>query len=87
MSDRSKLMAELIFGLRHERDELNLQMHLAKKQVQQQWQSLDERLEKLGQDYEPLKDAVKETSEDVWDSLKLVGDELWVGFGRIRKSL
>ena len=31
MSGRNKAVAELIRGLRHERDELKLQIHLAKK--------------------------------------------------------
>ena len=87
MSSQNKAVAELIRGIRHERDELKLQMHLAKKEAQDQWQQLSDRFERLNEDYEPLKGALKETSEDVWDSLKLVGDELKEGFQRVRKSL
>tara|TARA_R110002049_G_scaffold4601_4_gene31881 strand:- start:122024 stop:122287 length:264 start_codon:yes stop_codon:yes gene_type:complete len=87
MSGRNKVVAELMRGLRHERDELNLQMHLAGKEVQDQWNQLNDRFIQLNDDYEPLKDAVKETSDDVWDSLKLVGEELREGFHRIRQSL
>ena len=87
MSSQNKAVAELIRGIRHERDELKVQMHLAKKEPQDQWQQLSDRFERLNEDYEPLKDALKETSEDVWDSLKLVGDELKEGFRRVRKSL
>lgn len=87
MSGQDKLLAELLRGLRHERDELKLQMHLAKKELQDEWENLDQQLESLGQRYEPLRKAVAESTDDVWDSLKLVGSEIREGFSKIRKSL
>jgi hypothetical protein len=87
VSGQDKLVAELLRGLRHERDELRLQMHLAKKELQDEWQVLDDRFEALSQRYEPLRKAVAESTDDVWDSLKLVGSEIREGFSKIRKSL
>jgi hypothetical protein len=87
MSGQDKLVAELMRGLRHERDELRLQMHLAKKELQDEWQVLDDRLDQLSQQYEPLRKAVVESTDDVWDSLKLVGSEIRDGFSKIRRSL
>ncbi len=87
MSGQDKLVAELLRGLKHERDELQLQMHLAKKDLQDEWQTLDDRLDALSHRYEPLRHAVAESTEEVWESLKLVGNEIRAGFAKIRKSL
>lgn len=86
-SGQSKLVAELIRGLRHERDELKLQIHLGSKELQQQLQVLDDKLAALNHEYEPLKDAVEQTAANVWDSFLVVGGEIRDGFQRIRKAL
>lgn len=87
MSGQDKIVAELLRGLKHERDELKLQMHLAKKEIQDELQTLDDRLDALNHRYQPLRQAVAESTDDVWESLKLVGDEIQAGFANIRKSL
>ncbi len=88
MSEAKRTALEmLIHKLKHERDELSLQMHLGKQELVDEWDSVQHNLDQLSQRFEPLKKAVAETSEDVWDSLKLVGDEIRDGFKRIRKSL
>jgi uncharacterized coiled-coil DUF342 family protein len=84
---KSELIAALIHDLKQERDELKLKVHLGKMGLQQEWQALEDKLDELNRRYDPLKDAVEETAEDVWDSLKLVGGEIREGFERIRKSL
>ena len=87
MSGQEKVVAELIRGLKHERDEIKLQLHLAKKELQEDWEQLDERLAQLDARYQPVKNATAESVEDVWDSLKFVGMEIRDGFQRIRKSM
>ncbi len=84
---QSKLVSELMRGLRHEREELELQVHLGSKELQDQWQVLDDKLDALSHEYEPLKDAVGQTAANVWDSLLLVGSEIRDGFIRVRKAL
>lgn len=51
------------------------------------WGVLDAKLVDLKDQYEPLKNAVGESAEDVWESLKIVGGEIKDGFQRIRKEL
>ncbi|TWU33651.1 hypothetical protein Q31b_57080 [Novipirellula aureliae] len=87
MSSQDKLVAELIRGLKHERDELKVQMNLGKKELQDQWEAIDEKLDSLDQRYTALKGAVDETADEVYDSLKLLASEINVGFDRIRKHL
>jgi hypothetical protein len=87
MSGRDKLVAELIRGLKHERDELKVQMHLASMEVREKLADLDDRLDALDHQYQPLKTAIGTTADDVWDSLKLVGFEIRDGLKRIREAL
>ena len=87
MSDKPTAIAELISTLKQQRDELRVKIHLGSQEVRDQWDKLDDRFVRLKADYEPLTDAVGETAEDVWESMKLVGEEISDGFNRIRKSL
>lgn len=80
-------VAELISSLRRQRDELALKIHLGKADLKDEWGRLTEKLDELSRDYEPLRDAVGETAENLVSSLKLVGEEIQNGFHRIRKSL
>ena len=85
--DKRKTVADLISKLKQQRDELALQMHLGKEDLKDEWDAVQQKLDQLSHRFEPLNKAVAETSEDVWDSLKLVGEEIKEGFHRIRKSL
>ncbi|SMP42787.1 hypothetical protein SAMN06265222_101843 [Neorhodopirellula lusitana] len=82
-----RLISNMIADLKEERDELALQAHLGKQEAKTELKRLGKRLDELNQEYQPLKNAVGETSEDVWDALQLVGDEIKDGYKRIRKSL
>lgn len=88
MSEEKKtFIAELISDLKQQRDELRLQIHLGGEELKDEWNRLDDKLSQLSHRFDPLKDAVEDTAEDVWESLKLVGGEIKEGFNRIRKSL
>jgi hypothetical protein len=80
-------LAELISSLRRQRDELALKIHLGKADLKDEWERMTAKLDTLTSDYEPLRDAVGETADNVISSLKLVGEEIQNGFHRIRKSL
>jgi uncharacterized coiled-coil DUF342 family protein len=82
-----RFLSNLIRDIRQERDELALQIHLGKQELKDEWDALDEKLSQLNHRFDPLKDAVGETGEDVWDSLKLVAGELQEGFHRVGKVL
>ncbi len=57
------------------------------QELKDEWGKLDDKLNQLGHQYAPLKDAVGETADDVWDSIKRVGNEIKEGFNRIRNEL
>jgi uncharacterized coiled-coil DUF342 family protein len=85
--ERKHAMTTLLSRLKQERDELRVQMHLAKSEAKDELKSLEGKLTDLNDRFEPTKQALGETADQVWESLKLVGDELLNGFHRIRKSL
>jgi uncharacterized coiled-coil DUF342 family protein len=86
MCERDRL-AELISSLKRQRDELALKIHLGKQEAKDEWEKVTARLDELTKDYEPVKDAVTETTGNVFDALKLVAGEIQEGFQRIRKTL
>jgi hypothetical protein len=87
MSKEKGHVAELISGLKRQRDELALKIHLGKADAEEEWNKVTRKLDELARDYEPLKDAVGETAENLLAGLKLMTEEIQNGFNRIRKSL
>ncbi|MHB8863622.1 MAG: hypothetical protein ACYC6N_14565 [Pirellulaceae bacterium] len=87
MSHEKGHLAELLSNLKRQRDELALKIHLGKADATAEWQKVTKKLDDLMNDYEPLKDAVGETAENLRASLKLVTEELQKGFNRIRNSI
>ena len=87
MTDAREQLASLISKLKQQRDELAVKLHLGKAEVQEECDRVTARLDELSREYEPLKGAVRETSDNVLAALKLVAGEVQEGFDRIRKSL
>ena len=86
-SEPKTIVGELISDLKQQRDHLRLKIKLGGEDLRDEFEKLDDKLAQLNHRFDPIKNAVGETSEDVWDSLKLLGGEIKDGFRRIRKSL
>jgi chromosome segregation ATPase len=87
MTDEQSQLEESISRLKQQREELAVQINFGKVVAQEEWERLNVRLDELAKEYEPLKDAVEQSAGNVFDSLKLVADEVKEGFDRIRKTL
>ena len=87
MTEKHKLLAELISSLKQQRDELSLQIHLGSAEAKDEWDRVQERLDKLSDDFQPLGDAVGESADGLLTSLGLVAGEIKESFNRIRKAL
>ena len=87
MADKSTNLDDLIANLKQERDELKLQMHLASMDAKDEYERVSGKVDELADQYEPVKDAVEETAENVFTALGMVADELKVGFERVRKVI
>lgn len=82
-----KMLDELITSLKQQRDELALKIHLGRAELKDEWNALNVKLNRLSEDSEPTRRAATEAASEVWESLKVVGEEIKKGFHNIRKSL
>ena len=87
MSDEKSMLEEMISSLKRQRDELALQIHLGKAEAKDEYDRARQRLDQMLEDYEPVKDALGDSAENVYASLKLVGEELLRSFRRVRDAL
>jgi len=87
MSDEKKKIDETVAALKRERDELALQVHLAKAEARQEWEELQVKIDELEAKSKPMAKVVGETASEVGASLDLAADEIKKGFARLRKLL
>jgi hypothetical protein len=73
--------------LKTQRDEIRLQIHLAKSELKDEWEKLDPTWQKAQHEYDELKEATEDAAHDMHKSLTVVTDELSSAFERIKKRL
>lgn len=87
MSDTKDKIEATISALKQQRDELGVQIHLGAAEAKEEYDEAMQKLDKMSDDFTPVKDAAEESAENVLASLQLVGEELKTSFDRIKKSL
>lgn len=80
---------DLYDELKQRRDEIRLQIHLASREVKDDWDELEEKMQDFSQQAKRFaEDAkIRETGEGLGDALSHVGHELKLGYERIRDAL
>ena len=80
---------EVLEDLKQKRDELRVQIHLASKEVKDEWEELEEKMEDFsGKARQFADDAkLKETGAGIGDALGKLGSELKQGYDRIREAM
>lgn len=78
MTDLDDLFAQL----KQKRDEVRVQIHLASKEVQDEWQELEGKMEEFSG-----KAKLAETGTGVTRALSELGGELKKGYQRIREAI
>lgn len=78
---------KLVQDLKRQRDELRLRVHLASLELRKEWDRMDDKFAELNRRSQPVRAAVGESAEDVWQAVKQLGAEIKEGFDRIRKAL
>ena len=73
---------DLISDLKQKRDELRVQIHLATKEAQDEWQELEEKMD----DFVSRADLGR-TGEGIGEALEKLGGELKLGYERIRDAI
>ncbi|MFN3919031.1 MAG: hypothetical protein ACK4JF_01925 [Methylohalobius sp.] len=77
----------LLETLRQERDELRVRMHLAKLEVQQEWEKAEKQWESFKAKAGEVLEDTKEVAADLAESAKAIGEELKNVYLRIRERL
>lgn len=80
-------LEELIEGLKTQRDEIAVKIHLARKDVRDEWEALEKKLEHLRGRAELIGREATDAAADVRQAARLVVDEIKKGYERIRKVL
>lgn len=80
---------EIFEELKQKRDELRVQIHLASKEVKDEWEDLEEKMEDFSGKAKQFADdaELKKTGEGIGEALGQLGSELKHGYDRIRDAL
>lgn len=80
---------DILDQLKQKRDEVRVQMHLASKEVQDEWEELEKKMEEFSGKAKQFADDAKlqETGSGLGGALGQVGHELKAGYERIRDAL
>ncbi len=73
---------DIVQDLKTMRDEVEVKIHLASKELQQEFHELEDKWEQL-----KSRSGLGRTAEGVGSALELLGDELKRGYERIRRAL
>ena len=87
MSQEKGRLEELITKLKQERDELRVQIHLAKAEAKDEWEELERKWEVVENKLAALKRETKDASKDIGAALGVLSEEIANAYKRIRKKL
>jgi len=73
--------------LKQSRDELNVQMHLAKAEAKELWQETEEKWRHLRTELDRVNQESSDTSKDVGAAAMLAAEEVRRAYDRLRKLL
>ena len=77
MTDITKMLADL----QQRRDELRLQLHLASKEAEDEWQALTEEWDKF-----LTRSQFEQSAEEVGEAAKQVGLKMKAAYDRMKKA-
>ena len=80
---------EMLADLKQKRDELRVRIHLASKEVKEEWDELEEKLDDFADKTKQFAEDAKlrETGSGVGEALGKLGHELKLGFQRVRDAI
>ena len=87
MSDDHTRLEAALDGLRRERDELHVRLHLAKADLKDEWNRLEKLYEHARNRLPALRREAGKTAVEVGAALRLALDELRTGYARMRKAM
>lgn len=85
--DLKKEFDELTDTLKQQRDEIEVQIHLAGMEAKEEWQKAEKKWESFIESLDVITDDAKETSAELLHTTKIIGDELKETYKRISSRL
>lgn len=87
MTDIDDRLAALKKDLKQARDELRVQMHLAKADARDEWENLEKKWDEFEGRMDKVEDAAEDAAKDVGQAASALGEELKAGYQRIRDAI
>ena len=87
MSEKTPELHALMDDVQRQRDELRLQLHLAKAEAKQEWERLEVKLDQARAKMGVVGREAGKAAQEVGAALKLALDELRKGYEQVRKLL
>ena len=87
MADLGKRIDEEVEDLRRLRDELRVQMHLAKAEAKDLWEDMEQRFADIEGKAKQMARQAEEPLEDIGEAARLLAEEIRNGYRRIREML
>ena len=87
MSEDKSKFDELIANLQRERDELRVQLQLAKQEIRDRWEPIENKWESLEGRMRSIGEATSEAGKDVASAAALLADEIADGYREIWREL
>ena len=80
-------LEKLTTTLKQQRDEINLQLHLASMEVKDEWEYAEKDWEEFMEKITDITDEAKETGEEFLDATRAIAEELTLAYDRIKERL
>ncbi len=87
MTNRLYDIDDIIESLKQQRDEIKLQIHLAEAEARDEFPVMEQKLDELKHKADTIRAEAGEVSDEVFEAVKLVADEIKSGIERIRKLM
>jgi len=87
MTATKSALDRMLEDLQRQREELNLQMHLAKAEAKDEWQALEQKWQEVKPKLDAAGGEVLKSGVDVLAGLQLTLEELRRGYERVRDRL
>ena len=82
-----KELENLTDKIKHQRDELQVRMHLAGMDAKEEWEKAEEKWDEFKHKAAEIKDDTQETTEELVNATKIIGEEISQAYKRIVERL
>ena len=87
MTVTKNTFGRMLEDVQRQREELNLQMHLAKAEARDEWQALEQKWRELKPKFDAAGSEAMKSGENVLAGLQMTLEELRKGYERVKDRL